>query len=154
MTALNDEQESVKHLIKSGFSVFVTGKGGCGKSFLLKNVINDLYSSSCHGLFVTGCTGIAAVNIGGCTIHSFAAVGTGAKSAHELVAIIKTDPAALERWTSCQILVIDEVSMLSRELFEKIEFIARAIKKNNKAFGGVQLIFSGDFVQWNLLYVI
>ena len=79
------------------------------KEDVKKNVINDLYSSSCPGLFVTGSTGIAAVNIGGCTIHSFAAVGTGTKSAHELVASIKTDPAALERWTSCQILVIDEV---------------------------------------------
>lgn len=146
MASLNCEQEKVKSLVEKGFSVFVTGKGGSGKSFFLRNVIKE-FSGKCQGLYITAPTGIAAANIGGTTIHSFAAIGTGKKSAHELVANIKDNTLALERWKSCQILVIDEVSMLSRELFEKLEFIARAIKESNKPFGGIQLILSGDFYQ-------
>ena len=91
------------------------------KIVLLRNIIKGL-SASCQELFVTGSTGIAATNIGGVTIHSFATVGTGIKSAHKLVASIK-NTLALERWKSCQILVIDQVSMLKRELFGKPKFI-------------------------------
>ena len=146
MASLNCEQEKVKSLIEKCYSVFVTGKGGSGKSFFLRHVIKE-FSGKCQGLFITAPTGIAAANIGGSTIHSFAAIGTGKKSARELVANIKDNALALERWKSCQVLLIDEVSMLSRELFEKLEFIARAIKENNKPFGGIQLIISGDFYQ-------
>ena len=92
------------------------------KIVLLRNIIKGL-SASCQELFVTGSTGIAAANIGGVTIHSFATVGTGIKSAHKLVASIKNNTLSLERWKSCQILVIDQVSMLKRELFGKPKFI-------------------------------
>lgn len=84
---------------------------------MLRNVTKDL-SVSCQEFFVTGSTGIAAANIGGSTIHSFAGVGTRTKSANELVTSIKNNALALlQRWKSCQIMVIDEVSMLSRALF-------------------------------------
>ncbi len=116
---------------------------------MLKNIIKDL-SGNCHGLFVTGSTGIAATKINGSTIHRFSGIGTGTKSAHELVACIKTDEHAVQRWRSC--LVIDEISMISKELFEKLELVARSINENNKPFGGVQLILSGDFFTTGTCY--
>ena len=69
-----------------------------------------------------------------------AGIGTGSKSAHELIATIKANEEVLARWEQCEVLVIDEVSMLSRELFEKLEMIARCLKRNAKPFGGIQLI--------------
>ncbi len=57
MASLSEDQKKVKTLIKKGFSIFVTGKGGSGKSFLLKNIIKNL-SGNCHGLFVMGSTGV------------------------------------------------------------------------------------------------
>ena len=86
-------------------------------------------------------------NIGGLTIHSFAGIETGSKSAHELNTIIKSNQEALLRWEQCKVLIIDEVSMLSQELFEKLEMIARCLKKKLKPFGAIQLILSGDFFQ-------
>jgi hypothetical protein len=97
--------------------------------------------------FVTASTGIAAVNIGGTTIHSFAGIGTGSKGSHELISSILSNAEARQRWENCAVLIIDEVSMISRDLFERLEIIARAIKKSNRPFGGIQLILSGDFTQ-------
>ena len=81
MLSLN--QHKVEMLVDEGYSVFVTGKGGSGKSFFLRNIIEKLRRSGDH-CFVTAPTGIAATNIGGSTVHSFAGIGTGSKSAHEL----------------------------------------------------------------------
>ena len=139
-------QKKIERVVDKGYSLFVTGEGGSGKSFFLRHTIEKLRRNGDH-CFVTAPTGKAAANTGGSTIHSFAGIGTGSKSAHELIAIIKSNQEALLRWEQCKVLIIDEVSMLSRELFEKLEMIARCLKKNSKLFGGIQLILSGDFFQ-------
>lgn len=69
------------------------------------------------------------MNVGGITIHSFAGIGAGTKGTHELISIIKAKEEARKRWEQCSILVFDEVSMLSRELSEKLEQVARHFKK-------------------------
>ena len=144
---LSLSQRNVESLVEKGYSVFVTGKASSGKSFFLRKIIDNLRQRGDCCCFVTAPTGIASVNIGGCTIHSFAGIGTGSKGAHELIATISSNKDALQRWQQCTILIIDEVSMLSRELFEKLEMIARCLKCNTKPFGGIQLILSGDFFQ-------
>lgn len=143
---LSVNQEKIEMLVNKGYSLFITGEGGSGKSFFLRHTIEKLRGNGEH-CFVTAPTGKAATNIGGSTIHSFAGIGTGSKSAHELMAIIKSNQEALLRWQQCKVLIIDEVSMLSRALFEKLEMIARFVKKNPKPFGEIQLILSGDFFQ-------
>ena len=144
MLSLN--QQKVERLVDEGYSVCVTGNGGSGKSFFLRITIEKLRQRG-NQCFVTAPTGIAATNIGGLTVHSFAGIGSGSNSANDLSATIKANQEVLARWEQCEVLVIDEVSMLSRELFEKLEMIARCLKKNAKPFGGIQLIFSGDFYQ-------
>lgn len=79
--------------------MFLNGKAGSGKSLLVRHIINELRRNS-KRVFVTASTGITAQNIGGTTIHSFAGIGNGKKSAHELVAIIKNNPVAEENWKS------------------------------------------------------
>jgi len=86
---LSFEQQKVKSLVEKGFSVFVTGQAGSGKSFFLRKITTELHNQYPNGVYITAPTGIAAANIGGSTIHSFAAIGTGSKSAHELVACIQ-----------------------------------------------------------------
>jgi ATP-dependent DNA helicase PIF1 len=139
-------KSKVKRLIDNGYSVFITGKGGSGKSFFIRYIIEQLRAKDVC-CFVAAPTGKAASNIGGSTVHYFAGVGTGSKGSHELISMILEDQEALERWKTCKVLVIDEVSMLSRELFEKLEIIARCLKNSSRPFGGIQLILSGDFYQ-------
>jgi hypothetical protein len=130
-----ENQVKVQRLIDKGYSVYITGKGASGKSFFISSVVEDLRARDIC-CFVTAPTGKAANNISGITIHSFAGIGKGSKGAHELISIITSDEDALLRWQNCDVLVFDEVSMLSRELFEKLEMIARCLKKSSKPFGG------------------
>ena len=136
MLKLNKNQAKVERLIYEGYSVFILGKGGSGKSYFLRYVIDKLRARG-DSCFVTAPTGEAATNVGGVTINYFAGIGTGSKGAHELIARIQTSEEAFERWQSCDVLIINKVSMLRRQLFEKLEMIARCLKDSSKPFGGV-----------------
>ena len=143
--ALSHEQEIILKLVDSKYSLFLTGQGGCGKSYLIKKIVEK--ESARGGCFVTASTGIAAVNISGTTIHAFAGINTGTKSAHELFGTVISNEEAVKRWNDCRILVIDEISMIGAALFEKLDYVARGIRGNSQPFGGIQLLLSGDFVQ-------
>ncbi|CAG8484400.1 7491_t:CDS:1 [Funneliformis mosseae] len=146
---LSEEQQRIFDLVVlNRENIFFTGSAGTGKSFLLQRIISSLkarYGS--ESVAVTATTGIAAVNISGTTLHSFAGVGLGRGLAPELIKQVQKSVAARTRWKSIDTLVIDEISMLDAQLFDKLEFIARAIRNNNRPFGGLQLVVTGDFFQ-------
>ena len=142
---LCEEQTKVKDFVSRGFSVFLTGKARVGKSFLLRLIVEEQHEKG--DCCVTASTGIAAVDIGGNTIHSFAGIGTGSKSAHKLFAAVSANDEARERWARCRILVIDEISMVSAELFDKLEFFARCVRWSCQPFSGIHLLLCGDFFQ-------
>lgn len=96
---------------------------------------------------VTASTGLAACNIGGVTLHSFAGIGLGKEAPADLVKKIKRNPNAKNRWLKTKVLIIDEISMVDGELFDKLESVARQIKSNGRPFGGIQLVITGDFFQ-------
>ena len=99
-------------------------------------------------LHLTASTGIAAVNIGGSTIHSFSGIGLGAGKHDNIIAKVMKSRASLERWRTAEALIIDEVSMLSADTFELLDEVARAARGvPDEPFGGVQLILCGDFFQ-------
>ena len=83
---------------------------------------------------MTAPTGKAAANVGGKTIN-FAGIGTGTKAVHELISCIKSNEEALKRWEKCNVLSVDEVSMLSREMFEKLKMVVTCLRKSSKPFG-------------------
>lgn len=141
---LSPDQTQALNLIKEGKSVFFTGCAGTGKSYLLRHLKTVLPDRT---TYYTAMTGIAAYGIGGTTLHSFAGIGLGTLPAHVLVGKIKNFPEACIRWIQCEVLVIDEISMCSNILFDKLEFIARKIRDNDLPFGGIQLILCGDFYQ-------
>jgi len=96
---------------------------------------------------VTASTGLAACNIGGVTLHSFSGIGLGKEPVADLVKKIKKNQKARTRWIRTKILIMDEISMVDGELFDKLEAIARQIRNNGQPFGGIQLVVTGDFFQ-------
>ena len=127
----------------------MTGKAGVGKSFILAHICKELAKQS--RVAVTCTTGIGCNNLPSelhpTTLHSFAGIRDGRGSAEYLVTQVKNNEGALLRWKNTEILVIDEISMLSAQLLEFLEYIARTIREDQRIFGGIQIISSGDFFQ-------
>lgn len=123
---------------------------GTGKSVLMREIIANLrkkHAREPDRVAVTASTGLAACNVGGVTLHSFGGIGLGKESVPELVRKIKRNPKAKNRWMRTKILVVDEISMVDGDLFDKLEAIARNIRNNGRPFGGIQLVITGDFFQ-------
>lgn len=123
---------------------------GTGKSVLLREIISGLrkkFLREPDRVAVTASTGLAACNIGGVTIHSFSGIGLGKEPAEDLVKKIRRNAKAKQRWLRTKVLIVDEVSMVDGDLFDKLEQIARTIRNNGRPFGGIQLVITGDFFQ-------
>lgn len=130
--------------VKDGKNVFFTGGAGVGKSFLINKLIGAL-PPDCT--VVTASTGVAAYPIGGVTLHSFAGIGSGSASLEQACEIVLKRSKVANSWRKCKHLIIDEISMVDGLFFDKLEAVARHVKGNDKPFGGIQLILSGDFLQ-------
>lgn len=148
---LSEEQKRVRDLVvDQQKSVFFTGSAGTGKSVLMRSIIEHLrrkYVKEPDRIAVTASTGLAACNIGGVTLHSFGGIGLGKEDIPSLVKKIKRNQKAKNRWIRTKILIIDEISMVDGDLFDKLEGIARAMRNNGRPFGGIQLVITGDFFQ-------
>ncbi len=121
---------------------------GTGKSYILQvllDVVEFLGLSS--KVAITAPTGVAACNIRGLTIHSWSGIGLGSENLETLYGMIAKNRYASQRWKDTEILIIDEISMLSAELFDKLDFIGRRVRGKLVPFGGIQLILCGDFFQ-------
>ena len=136
----------IQDAMRSGKSVFITGAAGTGKSYIVREIIQELRAAKKPGVFVTASTGIAASLLDGTTIHSFAGAGIGTDFAPLLRAVLAST-SAVARWVACAVLVVDEVSMVDGAYFDALDAIARACRGNTRPFGGIQVIASGDFHQ-------
>lgn len=146
---LNDEQQRALKTVLDGHNIFLTGPGGTGKTYLIHTITEQLVSQG-KKVAVTALTGCAALLIGhhAKTIHSWAGIGLGKDDAMKLVSgIRKYGYKAMRRWLTTNVLIIDEISMMTADVFEKLDFVARSIRKNMKPFGGIQVILVGDFFQ-------
>jgi ATP-dependent DNA helicase PIF1 len=144
----SEEQIRAFTAYTQGRNMFITGPGGTGKTALIKYIQKDAVRKG-FNIQVCALTGCAAVLLE-CkakTLHSWAGIGLGKGSFDQLVTKISKNRFLKSNWKSTDILVVDEVSMMSQKLFELLDAIGKAIRKNSRPFGGIQLIFSGDFYQ-------
>jgi ATP-dependent DNA helicase PIF1 len=142
---LSEKQKDALNKIIKGYNVFLTGAGGVGKSLIVK-LFYDAYKDS-QNIGITSTTGISSILIGGTTLHSFLGIGLGKDSVESLYLKIKKKAYMYKRWRDLNTLIIDEISMLSPHLFDKLELLARKLRYNELPFGGIQLILTGDFLQ-------
>ena len=145
ISELNNEQKKAFKLMVENKNVFITGAGGCGKTFLIK-LFTQLYNKS-RVIAVTSTTGTSALLINGTTIHSYLGIGYGHDSVERLVEKINNSSWLKNKWKKLDCLIIDEISMLSPDIFDKLEEVAKIVRKSTQDFGGIQLILSGDFLQ-------
>ena len=143
---LSDEQRNAFDDVNEGRHTLITGMGGAGKSFLLDHITDIL------GCQVTASTGIAALNVGGATIHSWTGLGIGRTKPDKLVSNLKYkelrfNDRTLRRIERTQRLAIDEISMLDGRYLTLVDEFLRRARKQDIPFGGIQMVFLGDFLQ-------
>jgi ATP-dependent DNA helicase PIF1 len=142
---LTDEQKTIMEFILTQTeSCFITGPAGTGKSFVVKEIVRWLTSEGVS-FGITGSTGASAVLIGGKTLHSFMGLGLGNKSASAYAESMKAP--LKRRLIRLDTLILDEISMISDALLNKIDALLKILRKSNKPFGGVRMIFIGDACQ-------
>lgn len=142
------EQKIAYDLFKSGKNMFLTGPGGTGKSAFIRHIQQEMLMRGQH-IAVCAMTGCAAVMLDckASTIHSWGGIGICNGTIDKIVDKVNRNYIAKPAWKNVQVLVVDEVSMMSQKVFEVLDTIGKKIRKNKKPFGGIQLLFTGDFYQ-------
>lgn len=143
---LSPAQQRVVDAVVAGRNVFFTGSAGTGKSFTMQHIIKVLKKMK-KNVYITASTGIAATHIGGVTLHSFGGTGIKLDNLNHILVKVDKNPDARKRWQDCQVLVIDEISMLSGTFFTTLNQVAQVMRKDRRSFGGIQLVVTGDFFQ-------
>ncbi|CAK9092712.1 ATP-dependent DNA helicase PIF1 (DNA repair and recombination helicase PIF1) (PIF1/RRM3 DNA helicase-like protein) [Durusdinium trenchii] len=142
---LHENQQEAVRLAQNGECFFFTGTAGTGKSTTIEFIKSVLMREGRH-FALTASTGAAAVLIGGSTLHSWAKVGLAKDDPYTLVS--RMGGIGISAWINTQALIIDECSMISADLFEKLHEVGCRIRNNyGKLFGGIQVILTGDFGQ-------
>jgi ATP-dependent DNA helicase PIF1 len=138
-----DQDKALEFMIES--NCLLTGPPGSGKTYLIKKFV--AWARQCgYKVAVTATTGCAAYLIEGQTINSWGKIGLGENSVMSLVSnIVKYGGG--KQWKNIDVLIIDEISMMSKDLFVKLDLIGKIIRKSEAPFGGIHLICVGDFSQ-------
>ncbi len=140
---LTDEQQRALDAVVRGENAFVTGSAGTGKSYWI-----DAVAATLPGATLTATTGVAAVAMRGRTLQSWAGLRVGEDiSPSNIARNVRGNSWLCQRWRRATVVVVDEVSMLDAATFQALEGAARLIRSNNAPFGGIQVVFVGDFYQ-------
>lgn len=146
------KQLEALEILKSGSNVFLTGEPGSGKSYTI-NLFNAWAKDHNYYPAITASTGIAATHINGMTIHSWAGIGIKEVITDRDIDQILTKEYIVRRIEQTKVLIIDEVSMINGQTLDNVDRVCREIKgmsnmlARSRSFGGIQMIFVGDFFQ-------
>jgi ATP-dependent DNA helicase PIF1 len=146
---LSPDQQYAYAKFTEGHNLFITGPGGTGKTKLIHHLIKHAQTTG-KKYQVCALTGCAALllNCGARTLHSWSGIKLARGSPDTVVENVIKNRTLVRQWKKTNILIIDEVSMLSQKIFEIIEKIARTARNRPTVpFGGIQVIFTGDFFQ-------
>ena len=163
LETLTDQQlATIEHLL-DGDNLFLTGGGGVGKTYLLSVIYTEFPGlkkkyfaaknpgsiSKLPRIQMCAMTGCAALLLGhkAKTLHSWAGIGLGKGSVSELYVKIRRNQKSMRNWLCTDLLIIDEVSMMTAELLDKLNEIGKKVRGNRKPFGGIQVLLVGDFFQ-------
>ena len=149
MSTYSDEQQLCFEKYLNGENLFITGPGGSGKSFLIKNIVKHAEANK-KNIKVCALTGCAAILLEckATTLHMFSGIGFANKKNEEIIEeLFTTKRYKLKNWRNLEILIIDEVSMMSLKILLLLDSIAKKFYKSATPFGGLQVIFTGDFYQ-------
>ncbi len=126
-------------------NIFITGGAGTGKSYTLQR-LKERYGKQ---LSITSTTGISAININGQTIHAWSGIGidNDVKDIWKTVNRIIANPILKQQILNCQMLAIDEISMLHSKTLTYLDVVLQTVRGIKKPMGGIQIIFIGDFFQ-------
>ena len=145
---LNELQQRAVDAAAAGRNMFLTGPGGTGKSFALDYIHQKLQDRGRY-VRVAASTGIAALNVGGCTIHSLLGTGIASREseARQKAKSAKAVERAARRLGLVDVMVIDEVSMLAGDYLDMMDWWLRRVLASSELFAGIQVVFLGDFLQ-------
>ena len=163
LETLTDQQlATIEHLL-DGDNLFLTGGGGVGKTYLLSVIYTEFPGlkkkyfaaknpgsiSKLPRIQMCAMTGCAALLLGhkAKTLHSWAGIGLGKGSVSELYVKIRRNQKSYKNWLCTDLLIIDEISMMTAELLDKLNEIGKKVRSNKKPFGGIQVLLVGDFFQ-------
>ena len=146
---LENEQKFAFNKYINGENIFITGPGGAGKTYLISHIVEHAKINK-RQFKVCALTGCAAILLmcGAVTLHRFAGIGLATGTIDSVVNRVIKNGHRRVNWNIIDLLIVDEVSMLSLKIFKILDIIGRKIKKRpDLPFGGIQIIFSGDFYQ-------
>ncbi|HVX90077.1 MAG TPA: AAA family ATPase [Candidatus Paceibacterota bacterium] len=139
-------QREALAILTTGANVFLTGEPGSGKTHTVNAYVKWLHERGVEPA-ITASTGIAATHIGGMTIHAWSGIGVLEQLTPYDLDRIQNNERVNKRVRSAHILIIDEISMLSANTLDMVEEVCRAIRNPERPFGGLQVVFVGDFFQ-------
>ena len=146
--SLSIEQKYAFDKFKRGENLFITGPGGTGKTRLIHSLVDymEMYGIKYQVCAMTGCAALLL----GCksrTLHSWSGIKLAKGPVEGILRQVSRNKKAVAAWKKIKVLIVDEVSMMSKKIFEICEKLGRVIRKNDRPFGGIQVIFTGDFFQ-------
>ena len=139
-------QSSALDILKTGQNVFLTGSAGSGKTYTLNQYIDYLRARRVP-VAVTASTGIAATHMNGTTIHSWSGIGIKDELSDRDLSNLSRKQFLTDRLKDTAVLIIDEISMLHAKQINLVSQVLKHVRKNDKAFGGIQVVVAGDFFQ-------
>ncbi|KAA3615082.1 MAG: helicase [Calditrichaeota bacterium] len=140
------DQSQALAILKSGRNAFLTGSAGTGKTFVLNDYIRYLKERKVP-VAVTASTGIAATHMNGMTIHAWSGIGVKNSLSSSDLLNMQSKKYLQKNLKEAQVLIIDEISMLHKNQLNMVDEVLRFFRESDNAFGGVQVILSGDFFQ-------
>ena len=150
LSNLSQEQKYAFSLFKNGKNVFISGPGGTGKTRLIEYMVNDCiiqrkYVQVCA---MTGCATLLLPKICNArTVHSWSGIRLCKGDSDKIITNVLKYKKNKDAWKKIDILIIDEVSMMSKKILEVLNEIGQRVRYNKQPFGGIQLVFLGDFYQ-------